>query len=235
MSKNSKNFLTGKFIKRYKRFFVDVQLDSKKIVTAHCPNTGSMMGLLEKDNLVYLTEADDPNRKLKFTLEAIQSNGAMVGVNTHRANRIVEEAISNGKISELGNIVSFKREVKYGQNSRIDFLVQKKNEGSIKGSGTDRKAILKRAFRAGEKQDQARGSKPAIRAPKGMKGRTSRGSMDAFSAKHKDKGIEKAYKAGFHGDYSGNAPDKGKERMKPQSNFPLNKDQMKARKMMRGK
>ena len=55
MSKNSKNFLTGKFIKRYKRFFVDVQLDSKKIVTAHCPNTGSMMGLLEKDNLVYLS------------------------------------------------------------------------------------------------------------------------------------------------------------------------------------
>ena len=128
MSKNSKNFLTGKFIKRYKRFFVDVQLDSKKIVTAHCPNTGSMMGLLKKDNLVYLTEADDPNRKLKFTLEAIQSNGAMVGVNTHRANRIVEEAISNGKISELGKIVSFKREVKYGQNSRIDFLVQTKKE-----------------------------------------------------------------------------------------------------------
>ena len=93
---------------------------------------------------------------------------------------------------------------------------------------------MKKAFRAGEKQDQARGSKPAIRAPKGMKGRTSRGSMDAFSAKHKDKGIEKAYKAGFHGDYSGNAPDKGKERMKPQSNFPLNKDQMKARKRMRG-
>ena len=68
MSKNSKNFLTGKFIKRYKRFFVDVQLDSKKIVTAHCPNTGSMMGLLEKDNLAYLTETEDPNRKLKFTL-----------------------------------------------------------------------------------------------------------------------------------------------------------------------
>ena len=112
---------------------------------------------------------------------------------------------------------------------------KKTEEGSIKGSGTDRKAILKRAFRAGEKQDQARGSKPAIRAPKGMKGRTSRGSMDAFSAKHKDKGIEKAYKAGFHGDYSGNAPDRGKARMKPQSNFPLNKDQMKARKRMRGK
>ena len=116
----------------------------------------------------------------------------------------------------------------------VNEVVGKKNEGSIKGSGTDRKAVLKKAFRAGEKQDQARGSKPAIRAPKGMKGRTSRGSMDAFSAKHKDKGIEKAYKAGFHGDYSGNAPDRGKARMKPQSNFPLNKDQMKARKRMRG-
>jgi sugar fermentation stimulation protein len=128
MSKNSKNFLTGKFIKRYKKFFVDVQLDSKKIVTAHCPNTGSIMGRLEKDNLVYLTEANDPNRKLKFTLEAIQSNGARVGENTHRANRMVEEAISKGKISELGKIVSFKREVKYGQNSRIDFLAQTKKE-----------------------------------------------------------------------------------------------------------
>ena len=61
MSKNSNNFLTGKFIKRYKRFFVDVQLDSKKIVTAHCPNTGSMMGLLEKDNfcLLYTSDAAD--------------------------------------------------------------------------------------------------------------------------------------------------------------------------------
>ena len=117
----------------------------------------------------------------------------------------------------------------------LDAVNQVTQEGSIKGSGTDRKAVLKKAFRAGEKQDQARGRKPTIRAPKGMKGRTSRGSMDAFSAKHKDKGVEKAYKAGFHGDYSGNAPDKGKERMKPQSNFPLNKDQMKARKMMRGK
>ena len=120
-------------------------------------------------------------------------------------------------------------------NAVNEVVKKKTDEGSIKGSGTDRKAVLKKAFRAGEKQDQARGRKPTIRAPKGMKGRTSRGSMDAFSAKHKDKGIEKAYKAGFHGDYSGNAPDKGKERMKPQSNFPLNKDQMKARKMMRGK
>ena len=119
----------------------------------------------------------------------------------------------------------------------LDAIEQVTKEGSIKGSGTDRKAILKKAYRAGEKQDQAAftGKKPAIRAPKGMKGRMKSGKMDAFSAKHKDKGIEKAYQAGFHHDGSGNKPEKGKERMKPQSNFPLNKDQMKARKMMRGK
>ena len=122
-------------------------------------------------------------------------------------------------------------------DSLLDAINQVTKEGSIKGSGTDRKAVLKKAFRAGEKQDQSAftGKKPAIRAPKGMKGRMKSGKMDAFSAKHKDKGIEKAYQAGFHGDYSGNKPEKGKARMKPQSNFPLNKDQMKARKMMRGK
>ena len=118
----------------------------------------------------------------------------------------------------------------------LDAVNQVTQEGSIKGSGTDRKAVLKKAFRAGEKQDQSAftGKKPAIRAPKGMKGRMKSGKMDAFSAKHKDKGVEKAYQAGFHGDYSGNKPEKGKARMKPQSNFPLSKDQMKARKMMRG-
>ena len=109
----------------------------------------------------------------------------------------------------------------------VNEVVQKKNEGSIKGSGTDRKAVLKKAFRAGEKQDQSAftGKKPAIRAPKGMKGRMKSGKMDAFSAKHKDKGIEKAYQAGFHGDHSGNKPEKGKARMKPQSNLPRTKDQ----------
>ena len=109
----------------------------------------------------------------------------------------------------------------------LDAIEQVTKEASIKGSGTDRKAILKKAFRAGEKQDQSAftGKKPAIRAPKGMKGRMKSGKMDAFSAKHKDKGIEKAYQAGFHGDHSGNTPEKGKARMKPQSNLPRTKDQ----------
>ena len=109
----------------------------------------------------------------------------------------------------------------------VNEVVGKKTEGSIKGSGTDLKAVLKKAFRAGEKQDQSAftGKKPAIRAPKGMKGRMKSGKMDAFSAKHKDKGIEKAYQAGFHGDHSGNKPEQGKARMKPQSNLPRTKDQ----------
>ena len=117
----------------------------------------------------------------------------------------------------------------------VNEVVQKKNEGSIKGSGTDRKAVLKKAFRAGEKQDQSAftGKKPTIRAPKGMKGRMKSGRMDAFSAKHKDKGVEKAYKSGFAGDHSGNAPAKGKERMKPSSNLPLNKFQRQGIKMKR--
>ena len=126
MSKNK--FIKGKFIKRYKRFFVDVQLDSKEIVTAHCPNTGSMMGLLQENNTVYLTKADDPKRKLKYTLEIIQSNKANVGVNTHKANRIVEEALISQSIRDLGKITSYKREVKYGKNSRIDFLIMKNKE-----------------------------------------------------------------------------------------------------------
>ena len=124
MDQPNKKFISGKFIKRYKRFFADIQLDNnKEVVTAHCPNTGSMLGLLKEGNKVKLTEVDDPNRKLKYTLEIIRSNGANVGVNTHRANRIVEEALISNKIKGLKKILELKREVKYGENSRIDFLI----------------------------------------------------------------------------------------------------------------
>ena len=125
MDQPNKKFISGKLIKRYKRFFADVQLDNtKRIVTAHCPNTGSMLGLLKEGNPVKLTKVDNKDRKLKFTLEIIKQNGANVGVNTHRANRIVEEALISNKIRSLKKIIDLKREVKYGENSRIDFLVQ---------------------------------------------------------------------------------------------------------------
>lgn len=129
MDQPTKKFISGKLIKRYKRFFADVQLDNnKEIVTAHCPNTGSMLGLLGEGNAVKLSEANKKDRKLKFTLEIIKSNGASVGVNTHRANRIVEAALLANKIKNIKKIIDIKREVRYGENSRIDFLVNNKDE-----------------------------------------------------------------------------------------------------------
>ena len=82
----TKSLIKGKLIKRYKRFFVDVRIN-KQIVTAHCPNTGSMMGLLDKGNEVYLLKNNDPKRKLKYGLEIIKAKKNLVGVNTHKANK----------------------------------------------------------------------------------------------------------------------------------------------------
>ena len=128
---NPVNYISGRLIKRYKRFFADVKLDSGKVVTAHCPNTGSMMGLLKEGNVVYLSKTDNEKRKLKYTLEIIKVQDACVGVNTHKANRIVEEGIVEKKISTLGKKYDFRREVKYGKNSRVDFLITNKKGEEI--------------------------------------------------------------------------------------------------------
>ena len=113
--------ISGLFIKRYKRFFVDVIID-KKIVTAHCPNTGSMQGLLIKNNKVWLTKSNDPKRKLKYTLQIIENNGSKVGVNTHLTNKIVLDALKNNKIKNF-KAIEIKTEVKCGNNTRFDFLI----------------------------------------------------------------------------------------------------------------
>jgi len=117
--------ISGLFVKRYKRFFVDVIID-KKIVTAHCPNTGSMQGLLIKNNKVWLTKSNDPKRKLKYTLQIIESNGSKVGINTHLTNKIVLDAFKNNKIKNF-NAVEIKTEVKFGDNTRFDFLITESN------------------------------------------------------------------------------------------------------------
>ena len=109
MNKLKSTFIEGIFIKRYKRFFADIRLNNKKIVTAHCPNTGSMMGLLNEGDKALISKSDDPKRKLKYTLEVLKGNNGHIGVNTHRANRIVEDAIISGKIKELGKIIEYKR------------------------------------------------------------------------------------------------------------------------------
>ncbi len=120
---NFKNkLISGLLIKRYKRFFVDIKI-KKQIITAHCPNTGSMYGLLNKGNKVWISKSDNPKRKLKYTLEIIENNKSKVGVNTHSANKIVHHALKNNLIDEFKSITEIKPETKFGSNTRFDFLV----------------------------------------------------------------------------------------------------------------
>ena len=124
------SLIKGKLIKRYKRFFVDVKLKNE-IVTAHCPNTGSMKGLLDEGNEVYLLKNSNPKRKLKYGLEIIRAKKNLVGVNTHMANKIVSHGLSNNLIKELENNDSIKPEVFFNKETRFDFLIEKKNQKSF--------------------------------------------------------------------------------------------------------
>ena len=123
--KFTSSLIKGKLIKRYKRFFTDIEANNKTLI-AHCPNTGSMMGLLDKGNDVWVTKQNDPKRKLKFTLEMIKVKKRIIGVNTHRANRIVEHALNNKLIDEFKSIKNIKAEFKYSDDTRFDFLCDRK-------------------------------------------------------------------------------------------------------------
>ena len=123
----TKSLIKGKLVKRYKRFFADIKLN-KEIITAHCPNTGSMMGLLNTNNDVWISKNDDPKRKLKFTLEIIKVKNNLVGVNTHLANKIVHHALTHNLIDELNKCDHIKTEVFFNKETRFDFLVNKKNQ-----------------------------------------------------------------------------------------------------------
>ena len=118
--------ISGLFVKRYKRFFVDVKIN-RQVITAHCPNTGSMYGLLKRGNKVWVSKSNNPNRKLKYTLEIIEDQKAKVGVNTHSTNKIVHHALKNNLIKELKNSLEIKPETKFGKNTRFDFLVINKS------------------------------------------------------------------------------------------------------------
>tara|TARA_B100000902_G_scaffold2581_1_gene3308 strand:+ start:814 stop:1509 length:696 start_codon:yes stop_codon:yes gene_type:complete len=123
----TKSLIKGKLIRRYKRFFVDVKINNKT-VTAHCPNTGSMQGLLDQGNEVYILPNDNPKRKLKYGLEIIKSRKNLVGVNTHMANKIVLHGLENNLINELKDNNFIKPEVFYNDKTRFDFLLKKKNK-----------------------------------------------------------------------------------------------------------
>ena len=118
--------ISGVFIKRYKRFFVDVKIKNK-LITAHCPNTGSMQGLLKEGNKVWVSKSNNPNRKLKYTLQIIEDNKSKVGVNTHLTNKIFFNALKNNLIKEFDKNSVIKTEVKFGKNTRFDFLITQKN------------------------------------------------------------------------------------------------------------
>jgi len=125
--KFSDPLVRGKLIKRYKRFLVDIELESGKVVVAHCANPGSMMNLLLPDAEVWLSLASNPNRKLKYTWEMIRYEDTLIGLNTSLPNKIVEDAIQQDLVAEFTEYDSLKREVKYGENSRIDILLQSSN------------------------------------------------------------------------------------------------------------
>jgi sugar fermentation stimulation protein A len=123
----TKSLIKGKLVKRYKRFFADIKLN-KEIVVAHCPNTGSMKGLLDENNEVFISKNNDPKRKLKYTLEIIKVKNKLIGVNTHFANKIAKHGLYNNLIDEFKNLKNIKPEVFFNKETRFDFLVEKNKQ-----------------------------------------------------------------------------------------------------------
>ena len=118
--------ISAVLLKRYKRFLADVRLEDGQEVTAHCPNPGSMMGMSDAGLKVWVEPNDDPKKKLKYGLRLIEQDGAMIVVDTGIANKVVKEALLAGLVPDLSGDI--RSEVPYGDNSRVDFLVEKNGQ-----------------------------------------------------------------------------------------------------------
>lgn len=126
--KFSSPLIPARLIKRYKRFLADAELlagpDKGQTLTVHCPNPGAMLGLADPNSRIWLTRSNNPARKLAYGWELIDVDGGLVGINTVLPNTLAEEALRSGLIPELGGYANLRREVAYGKNSRIDFLLE---------------------------------------------------------------------------------------------------------------
>ncbi len=125
--------IPGLLVKRYKRFFIDIKFKNK-IITAHCPNPGSMFNLLKEGNIAWFTESKNEKRKLKYTLQIIEIDGKKFCVNTHITNKIILESLNKKLIDDLKNYDLVRSEKKFGENTRFDFL--------LRDTKSDKKAFL---------------------------------------------------------------------------------------------
>ena len=125
--KFEKKLLQGTLIKRYKRFFVDIKHQNRTII-AHCPNSGSMLGLLKAGNNVWFSESNNPKRKLKYTLQIIEMDNKLVGINTHLTNKIILESLKTKRIKNLSKFTKIKSEAKFSNNTRFDFFISNNKE-----------------------------------------------------------------------------------------------------------